>query len=58
MTDRFDLIVAGGRVVTPNGMAEGDVGIRAGRVAALGDLSAARLRPSDWRPAGLPCCPG
>jgi dihydroorotase len=41
MDESFDLIVAGGRVATPSGIAEADVGVRAGRIAALGDLGAA-----------------
>ena len=41
MTDAFDLIVRGGTCATPSGILETDIGIRLGRVAALGDLTAA-----------------
>jgi len=33
--ERFDLVVHGGRLVTPGGVVEGDIGIRDGRIAAL-----------------------
>ena len=41
MSAAFDLIVAGGTVVSHAGTAVGDIGIRAGRFAAIGDLGAA-----------------
>ena len=34
----YDLIVRGGRVVSPAGIEPADVGVRAGRIAAIGDL--------------------
>lgn len=34
----YDLIIAGGEVATPNGVAVGDVGVRGGRIVALGAL--------------------
>lgn len=34
---RFDMIVSGGRVLTPGGLVECDVGIRGERIAALGE---------------------
>lgn len=34
----YDLIIAGGEVATPNGVAQGDVGVRGGRIVALGAL--------------------
>ncbi len=37
----FDLILRHGTLVTPNGTGLGDVGVRAGRIAAIGDLAAA-----------------
>jgi dihydroorotase len=40
MSNTFDLIVRGGRVVTPNGTADADSGVRDGRVAAIGALPA------------------
>jgi dihydroorotase len=41
MSEMFDAILKGGTVVNHDGRAERDVGIRAGRIAALGDLSGA-----------------
>jgi dihydroorotase len=41
LTERFDLLVKGGSFVGPAGVAQGDVGIREGRIAALGALSSA-----------------
>lgn len=38
MTERFDLVVRGGTVVTPSGPAVTDIGVRGGRIAGLGDL--------------------
>ena len=38
MSDRYDLVVAGGVCVTPGGRVEADVGIRAGRIAAIGRI--------------------
>jgi dihydroorotase len=40
MSQTFDLIVRGGDVFTPSGLARGDVGVRGGRIAAIGELSA------------------
>src|SRR5437868_6334913 len=42
MTESFDLLIRGGTVATPSGIAEADVGIRAGRIAAVGSLSPAK----------------
>jgi dihydroorotase len=41
MTASYDLLLKGGTVVNHDGRAERDIGIRNGRIAALGDLSAA-----------------
>ena len=41
MADSFDLIVKGGTVVNHDGIGVRDIGIRNGRIAALGNLSAA-----------------
>jgi dihydroorotase len=38
----FDLVVEGGVLVTPGGLMHADVGIRAGVIAAIGDLTDAR----------------
>lgn len=46
MAERFDLIVKGGTCLTPGGAVEADVGVRDGRIAAIGGpgrLSLARL---------------
>lgn len=41
MENLFDLILRGGIAVTPNGTAPADIGIRDGRIAAIGSLGAA-----------------
>jgi len=41
MTDRFDMIVRGGTVVGIDGAETADIGIRDGRITAIGTLSAA-----------------
>jgi dihydroorotase len=41
MTDKFDLLLKGGTVITPNGAERIDVGLRQGRIAGLGDFAAA-----------------
>lgn len=41
MADRYDLLLRGGTVATPAGLASVDIGVRDGRIAALGDLSRA-----------------
>ena len=41
MTTTFDLILTGGTVVNQDGAARRDVGVRGGRITALGDLSRA-----------------
>jgi dihydroorotase len=41
MADTYDLILRGGIVLTPNGREEIDVGVKAGRIVALGNLGAA-----------------
>ncbi len=42
MSETFDLILKGGTVVTPWGTAATDVGVRAGKIAAIGALSGAK----------------
>ena len=39
---RYDLLIRGGTVATPNGIAPADVGVIGGRIAAIGALSAAK----------------
>jgi dihydroorotase len=41
MSQTFDLLVRGGTLVTPSGISPGDVGIRDGRIAAIGSLGTA-----------------
>jgi dihydroorotase len=41
MPETYDLIVAGGEVVNHAGRGSADVGVRAGKIAAIGDLSQA-----------------
>ncbi len=41
MAERLDLIISGGSVYTPAGLAETDIGIRHGRIAELGALESA-----------------
>ena len=57
MAERFDLILKGGTVVTPGGRAESDVGVRDGRIAALGTLGDASA-PETLDCAGLVVLPG
>lgn len=38
MTDRFDLILRNGTIVTSSGRASADIGVRDGKIQALGDL--------------------
>jgi dihydroorotase len=41
MAETFDLLLRGGTLVTHNGIALGDVGVRDGRIVAIGDLATA-----------------
>ncbi len=45
MAEQYDLVISAGAMATPGGMAEGDIGVRDGRIAAfagLGSLSGGR----------------
>ena len=42
MAEMFDLIIRGGVVATPNGIAGADIGVRAGKIASIGSLGAAK----------------
>lgn len=42
MSQPFDLILRNGAVATPGGIGRGDVGVRHGKIAAIGDLSTAK----------------
>lgn len=57
MPEHFDLIVKGGAVYTPNGLAVADIGVRAGRTVAIGDLSAASAAET-FVARGLTVLPG
>ena len=57
MAETFDLIIRGGTVAMPNGIAPGDVGVRAGKIAAIGSLANAKaVETFDAR--GLHVLPG
>lgn len=57
MAESFDLVVAGGTCVRPDGRDRADVGVAGGRIAALGDLaSASAARRLDAQ--GLHVLPG
>ena len=51
----YDLVVRGGTVVTASDSTAADIGVRAGRVAAIGKELAPGTRRS--RPPGSWCCP-
>ena len=57
MPESFDLIVRGGELVTPSGRGRGDVGVRAGKVAAIGDLAQASAG-EVFEAQGLTVLPG
>jgi len=57
MAETFDLLIRGGTVATPNGMAICDVGVRAGRIAAIGALTGA-MAPESFAAKGLHVLPG
>ncbi len=57
MAALYDLIIVGGEVATPNGVARGDVGVRGGRIVALGALDRAAAG-SVVDASGLTVLPG
>ncbi|MFT5774995.1 dihydroorotase [Hyphomonas sp.] len=57
MSKTFDLILRGGTVVTPGGEARVDIGVRAERIAEIGDLSAASAGET-YDATGLHILPG
>ena len=57
MNETFDLLVRGGTVATPNGIALGDVGVIGGRIAAIGSLPGARAA-EVFEARGLHVLPG
>jgi dihydroorotase len=57
MSERYDLILAGGTALTPAGRVPTDIGVRDGKIAALGDLGrAASAETFDAK--GLTILPG
>ena len=57
MRESFDLLVRGGMVATPNGIAPGDVGVIGGRIAAIGSLTGAAAK-EVFEARGLHVLPG
>jgi dihydroorotase len=55
--ERFDLLIHGGIVATPSGIAEADVGVRAGRVVAIGTLGSTQAT-ERFDAKGLHVLPG
>jgi len=53
----FDLIIGGGTVMTPMGQLQTDIGVRDGKVAAIGDLGRAAAE-ERFAAAGLHVLPG
>ncbi|HUO90972.1 MAG TPA: dihydroorotase [Rhizomicrobium sp.] len=57
MSESFDLLIRGGIVATPSGIAEGDIGVRNGTVAAIGALGG-RKAAEIFDAKGLHVLPG
>ena len=57
MSQSFDLLIRGGLVATPSGIAEADLGVSGGRIAAIGALSAASAA-EIYEAKGLHVLPG
>src|SRR3954471_2562590 len=57
MKESFDLLVRGGTVATPNGIAPADVGVIAGRIAAIGSFPDAKAA-TVFDAKGLHVLPG
>ncbi len=57
MTETFDLIIRGGTLVNQDGIGAGDVGVRDGKIAAIGDLGSADA-VEVMKAAGLHVLPG
>ena len=57
MPDNFDLILTSGQVATPNGLESCDIGVKGGRIAALGALGSAAAA-DRFDAAGLTILPG
>ena len=57
MRESFDLLIRGGVVATPNGIAPADVGVIGGRIAAIGSLASAAAE-EIFEAKGLHVLPG
>ncbi|MCB0219759.1 MAG: dihydroorotase [Chrysiogenetes bacterium] len=57
MSEKYDLLILGGTLLTPNGAETADVGVREGKIAAIGSLSGADA-PEKIDAAGLHVLPG
>ena len=57
MSDTFDLVIRNGQVATPGGLIQTDIGVSAGRIAALGPIAAAQAGET-LDAAGLHVLPG
>ncbi|HEX4177094.1 MAG TPA: dihydroorotase [Rhizomicrobium sp.] len=57
MRESFDLLIRGGIVATPNGIAPADVGVIGGRIAAIGSLAGASAAET-FEAGGLHVLPG
>jgi dihydroorotase len=57
VTEHFDLLLRGGAAVTPNGMAEADIAVRDGKIAAIGSFSGAKAKV-EFDARGLHVLPG
>jgi len=57
MTQNFDLLIRGGIAATPNGIAEADIGVVAGRIAAIGSFPHAKAA-EIFEARGLHVLPG
>ncbi|HEX2759957.1 MAG TPA: dihydroorotase, partial [Rhizomicrobium sp.] len=57
MSEAFDLLIRGGTVATPNGIAPADVGVIAGRIAAIGSFANAKAE-EIFEAKGLHILPG
>lgn len=57
MTNAFDLLIKGGICATPSGIVQADVGVRAGRIAAIGNLGSSKA-VEVYEAKGLHVLPG
>src|SRR5258708_3808045 len=58
MSTSYDLILHGGSAVLPGGPVQADIGIAAGRIAAIGDLGSAAAAAEMFNAKGLHVLPG